>query len=83
MTQPDPKPGREDVWPKVMKDLHDRLEGDLVKRVRLGQSRYGTVLQTENGRDALADAYDEAWDLVIYLKQAMLERDARRERGET
>jgi len=28
-----------------------------------------------NGRDALKDAYEEALDLAMYLKQAMIERD--------
>ena len=28
-----------------------------------------------NGRDALLDAYEEAIDLCMYLKQAIVERD--------
>jgi len=37
--------------------------------------KYGTYLQTHNGRDALWDAYQEAMDLCMYLRQAILERD--------
>lgn len=51
----------------VMDDLNDRLE--------LGISRYGTGLQAHNGRDMLKDAYDEAMDLVVYLRGALYERD--------
>lgn len=66
MNQPAPKPGGIDIWPLVLKDLEERVE--------LGVARYGTVLQTNNGRDALLDAYEEALDLVIYLRQAIEER---------
>jgi hypothetical protein len=37
--------------------------------------KYGTPLQTNNGRDALMDAYQEACDMVMYLRQAIAERD--------
>ena len=45
--------------------------------VELGLERYGTKLQTFNGRDALWDAYQEALDLVMYLRQAIMEREAK------
>lgn len=66
LDQPAPQPGQVDIWPLVLEDLKARVE--------LGKSRYGTVLQTHNGRDPLLDAYDEAMDLVIYLRQAIEER---------
>lgn len=50
---------------------------DINARIDLGQRRYGTKLQANNGRDALMDAYQEAIDLVMYLRQAIAERDAR------
>jgi hypothetical protein len=49
---------------------------DMKTRRELGGERYGTALQPFNGRDALVDAYEEALDLAVYLKQAILERDA-------
>lgn len=55
------------VWDLVMADMLDR---DTV-----GRKRYGTRLQPHNGRDALVDAYQEALDLVVYLRQAIYERD--------
>lgn len=39
----------------------------------MGLKKYGTVLQPNNGRDALVDAYQEALDLVVYLRQRIEE----------
>jgi hypothetical protein len=66
--QPPPVPNdRPAVWDLVVEDMRAR---DAV-----GRARYGTPLQAFNGRDALADAYAEALDLVVYLRQAIAERD--------
>jgi hypothetical protein len=64
--QDDPKPGRTPVAPLVIADINDR--------VAAGEAKYGTVLKSGNGRDALVDAYQEALDLVMYLRQAIVER---------
>jgi len=56
------------VWDLVMKDMNDRD--------KMGTRKHGTRLQPHNGRDALVDAYQEALDLVGYLRQAIYERDA-------
>jgi hypothetical protein len=48
---------------------------DIEARVQEGIKRYGIPLQANNGRDALVDAYQEAIDLAMYLKQAIEERD--------
>ena len=48
---------------------------DMLDRDTVGRKRYGTRLQPHNGRDALVDAYQEALDLVVYLRQAIYERD--------
>lgn len=64
-----PAPAKNDlpgVWGMVMKDMVDRDQ--------LGRQRYGTKLQPHNGRDALRDAYEEALDMVVYLRQAIAER---------
>lgn len=50
----------------VIADMHARDD--------LGRARYGTPLQPHNGRDALQDAYEEALDLCVYLRQAIEER---------
>ena len=65
--EPDPQPGQQDVASIVFADIG--------ARVVAGEIKYGTRLQTFNGRDALLDAYQEAIDLVMYLRQAILERD--------
>ena len=53
----------------------DLVVADMQERDRIGRQRYGTPLQPGNGRDALVDAYQEALDLAVYLRQAIAERD--------
>lgn len=65
--QPDPKPGKQVVLHEVLKDFTDRAEA--------GKLKYGTYLETHNGRDALMDMYQEMIDMVMYAKQALMERD--------
>ena len=48
---------------------------DLKDRYKEGVRRYGVPLQPFNERDALQDAYEEAIDLALYLRQAIYERD--------
>jgi len=50
---------------------------DMAARIAKGADQYGDPLTTENGRDALQDAYEEALDLAMYLKQALMERAIR------
>ena len=57
------------VWHLVLDDMHDRHDW--------GVKKYGTPLQPHNGRDALTDAYQEALDLCVYLRQAIFERDGK------
>lgn len=65
--QPDPIPNKsKPVWEMVIEDMHER---DLT----CGK-KYGTRLQIHNGRDFLVDAYQEALDLVVYLR-GLIEED--------
>ncbi len=57
------------IWELVIADMH--------ARDATGRQRYGTPLQANNGRDALQDAYEEALDLAVYLRQAIAERTAK------
>jgi hypothetical protein len=66
--QPKPQPGKMDVADIVLLDIQARIE--------MGLQKYGTKLQAFNDRDPLWDAYQEAIDLVMYLRQAILERDS-------
>lgn len=69
--QPMPHSGQHDIINAVCEDIQARGE--------YGLQRYGTRLQAFNGRDALIDAYQEALDLAIYLKQMLIERDCEEE----
>ncbi len=65
-------PARNDqpsVWDLVMTDMQTRDQE--------GRRKYGTPLQPHNGRDALADCYQELLDAVCYMRQAIFERDGR------
>lgn len=63
--EPDPTGNGTTVLPLVLQDLKDRAE--------MGKQKYGTYLRTMNGRSALMDAYQEALDLVMYLRQEIEE----------
>lgn len=68
--QPEPTPNASrPIWELVIEDM--------ANRDRIGRERYGTPLQAHNGRDALRDAYEEALDLAVYLRQAIEERRKR------
>lgn len=68
--QPAPKPNEsKPIWNLVIEDM--------LARDRVGRKRYGTPLQAHNGRDALSDAYQEALDLCVYIRQAHYERDGK------
>ena len=54
------------VWDLVIKDMQDRDH--------FGLDKYKTHLQPYNGRSSLLDAYQEALDLVVYLRKEIFER---------
>lgn len=66
---PTPRNGAPSVHAEVRLDLHEREA--------VGVRRYGVHLQPHNGRSALRDAYEEALDLACYLKQALMESEAK------
>lgn len=66
--QPTPKGQGVDITPLVIADLQARSAQ--------GAKKYGEPLRADNGRDALMDAYQEALDLVQYLRQLIEERKA-------
>ena len=59
-------------------DIQTRVIEDIKARREVGIKRYGTALQPHNGRDSLQDAYEEAMDLTMYLKQMLVERSEER-----
>jgi hypothetical protein len=50
------------------------LRAAISEREAYGTAKYGTPLMSENGRDALTDAWEEALDLLTYLTQMRIER---------
>lgn len=64
--QPIPKGNGEDIISLVAYDLEERA--------KKGEETYGERLKPFNGRNALIDAYQEALDLAIYLRQAIEEQ---------
>lgn len=71
LNKPEPAPlpaAGQPVWGLVIEDMR--------ARDRTGREKYGVPLQAHNGRDPLVDAYQEALDLVVYLRQAIEERAA-------
>lgn len=67
-SEPNPTPNNyPHIWDLVLIDMKDRDNR--------ASKKYGCHLQPFNNRDALIDAYQEALDLVVYLRQAIYERD--------
>lgn len=77
-TAPEPPPlvtGSEPIWPLVIADAEHlgcaNLVTDMKARDAFGRAKYGTPLTADNGRDHLADAYQEVLDEVVYLRAAV------------
>ena len=51
----------------------DLIVGDLFERKQHGIQKYGKPLIAHNGRNSIKDAYEEALDLSVYLRQALAE----------
>lgn len=62
-----PSEGTEEIVLLVIRDIQDRA--------KYGERLYGTPLQGFNGRDSFMDAYQEALDLPVYLRQFKYELD--------
>jgi len=65
-----PEEGQLAVAPEMIQDIR--------ARIAKGVTTYGSVLKTYNGRNALIDAYQEALDLALYLKQALMEQEGQK-----
>jgi len=56
--------------------IQDLVIEDIEARKAVGISRYGTPLQSFNGRNVDQDLYEELIDATTYLKQRLVERQA-------
>jgi hypothetical protein len=57
--------------------IKDLVLSDIAERAEFGKNKYGTYLQPHNGRDVLADLYQELLDAVHYTRQLIYERDGK------
>ena len=69
--QPLPKPGQVCVQDLVIEEMRESK--------RVGMERYGSTLQTFNGRRSFLDLAEEARDLHVYARQIRAEAEADRE----
>ena len=60
--------------PSTRREVLPLVQADLTARIEKGSDDYGERLMTHNGRSALRDAYEEALDLCLYLRQELEER---------
>lgn len=67
--QPQREQGKPDIWALVIADMHRRDE--------FGRRKYGGPLQPHDGRDNLADVYQELLDACAYMRKLIYERDGK------
>jgi hypothetical protein len=58
-------------------NIHELVQDDILSRAEFGHNKYGKYLTPNDTRDNLKDAYQEAIDLVFYLRKEIYERDNR------
>ena len=56
-------------------NIADLVIKDVEARAEIGLKKYGEKLKAHNGRNALWDAYQEAIDLCVYLRQKIQEEE--------
>ena len=79
ITDPQPAPQNQSgpaLWPMIISELGssevDQLvAADMFARHKFGVKKYKVPLVASNGRDHLADAYQEFLDAVVYLRAAI------------
>lgn len=66
-------PERDQSLPKRTDEVftHDLVIEDIRGRLEFGIRKYGNGLQPNNGRNSMQDAYEEALDLAVYLKNQL------------
>lgn len=64
--QPLPKPGKVNV--------QQVLSAAVLERMQYGIDKYGSPLETFNGRDPIRDVWEELVDALTYMTQIRLER---------
>jgi hypothetical protein len=67
-TQPEPTP----ISTPDAQSVTRAVMADLAEREKHGIAKYGTTLQTFNGRNALVDLYQELIDATQYCRQLLM-----------
>lgn len=70
LNAPEPNPNMVDGEPAIW----DLVIADMQERDRTGAAKYGQRLVAGDGRRSLVDAYQEALDLVVYLRKEIREK---------
>ena len=77
----DPKTDQVLPVPNDGPSCHDLVIEDMKARKAHGLSKYQSLLQPNNGRSMLQDAYEEILDLAAYLR-GLLEEERQKTPGE-
>ncbi len=64
---------KEQLIPHGDTEIAPLVQKDIAERAKVGCKKYGELLKSNNGRNALWDAYQEALDLCMYLRQKIEE----------
>lgn len=61
-------------WPALLSEggVEPWLLALIIERDEMGRRKYGVPLRVWDGRDAVADAMQEALDLAVYLQRALM-----------
>ena len=71
LSEPHPAP-----QPSAHPPVWDLVVHDMQERDAFGERKYGLRLRAFDGRSTLADAYQEALDLAVYLRKRLYEEQA-------
>ncbi len=71
-------PKRDQPLPgKGKMNVQEVLSKVVIERMKYGADKYGSPLETFNGRDAIRDVWEELLDALTYMTQVRLERGDR------
>lgn len=62
-------PSSHSLWQEVIKDMEEREQ--------MGLRKYGRYLTADSKEVGLREAYEEALDLCVYLKKALIEMEGK------
>lgn len=72
--------GQREVWQPVVESSHSvwqEVIRDMQERELVGLRKYGRYLTPESKEMGLREAYEEALDLCVYLRKALIEMEGK------